>query len=704
MSVGAFTLATAPLLSWTAIALLGAVAALVLGLGLLRRARGLPWRAIALAILLAALVNPSVVEEQRSPQRDIAIAVVDESPSQRIGDRQHATEVALALLKDRLARERDLDLRVIRAGKPQPGVGDDGTRLFNALDRAMSDVPRQRLAGIVMITDGQVHDVPSGDASALKEAVGGPLHVLLSGQPDEGDRRLVVDQAPSFGLVGKELKLTIRVEDLPLGSPKKQEGGPTTQARVTWRKDGGIPHPVMAPIDRDVPLSVVIDHGGPNVIELEVEPGAQELTLNNNRAVVAVNGVRDRLRVLLVSGEPHAGERVWRNILKSDPSVDLVHFTILRPPEKQDGTPIRELSLIAFPIRELFDVKLDEFDLIIFDRYSRRGVIPQAYLENVARYVRNGGAFLEAAGPSFGTPLSLARTPLGTILPTEPTGDVFEEGFKAKVTDLGRRHPVTEGLSGAGPPGGEPTWGRWFRQVEAHVHHGTTLMSGDHDDPLLVLDRVGKGRVAQLLSDQMWFWARGFEGGGPEAELLRRLAYWLMKEPDLEENDLRAVVEGDRLAVTRQSLEPDDRPVTVTAPDGSTQSLTLSPDTGGRSIGSLPIGEMGLYRVTDGSRTALAAAGPLNPIEFADVRTTPEKLAPVVAATGGGIFWVGSGTMPEIRRVSPDRAAAGRNWMGLRANGDYTVTGFSETPLLPGIAALLLIVGGLLAAWRREGS
>jgi hypothetical protein len=702
MSAGALTLSTAPLLPWTAIALLGAACALALGFGLLRRAPGLPWRAIALTILLVALVNPSLVEEQRAPQRDIAIVVVDESPSQRIGDRQHATEAALVALKDRLAREHNLELRVIRAGKPQPGAGDDGTKLFTALDRAMSDVPRQRLAGIVMITDGQVHDVPTGDANALKEAIGAPLHVLLSGRPDEGDRRLVVNQAPSFGLVGKELQLTIRVEDLPESSPRKQEGS-TGQARVTWRKDGGAPHQITVPVDRDVPLTVPIDHGGPNVVELEVEPGSQELTLDNNRAVVVVNGVRDRLRVLLVSGEPHAGERVWRNILKSDPSVDLVHFTILRPPEKQDGTPIRELSLIAFPIRELFDVKLDEFDLIIFDRYSRRGVIPQAYLENVARYVRNGGAFLEAAGPSFGTPLSLFRTPLGTILPTEPTGDVFEEGFKAQLTDLGRRHPVTEDLPGAGAPGGEPTWGRWFRQVEAHVHHGVTVMSGDHGDPLLVLDRVGNGRVAQLLSDQMWFWARGFEGGGPEAELLRRLAYWLMKEPDLEENDLRAMVEGDRLVVTRQSLEPDDRPVNVTAPDGSSRSLTLSPKSGGRSTGSLPIGEMGLYRVTEGGRTALAAAGPLNPIEFADVRTTPEKLAPVVAATGGGVFWVGTGTMPEIRRVSPDRAAAGRNWMGLRANGDYTVTGFSEMPLLPGIAGLLLIVAGLLAAWRREG-
>ena len=525
MTGSAYTIAATPLLSWSMIGALGTACLLVLAFGVVRRARGLLSRMLAVAILLAALVNPSVVEEQRSPQRDTAIIIVDESPSQRIGDRQHATDQALVALSEQLGRERDLDVRVIRAGKPQPGAGDDGTRLFTALTRAMSDVPRERLAGVVMITDGQVHDAP-GDAKAAAETIGAPLHVLLSGRPDEGDRRLVVDQAPSFGLVGKELQLKIRVEDLP-ETARKDDTGPG-QAIVTWRKDGGLPQRVSVPVGRDVPLKLSIDHGGPNVLELEVEPGPRELTLDNNRAVVVVNGVRDRLRVLLVSGEPHAGERVWRNILKSDPSVDLVHFTILRPPEKQDGTPIRELSLIAFPIRELFDVKLDEFDLIIFDRYSRRGVIPQAYLENVARYVRKGGAFLEAAGPSFGTPLSLSRSPLGAILPTEPTGDVYEEGFKPQLTDVGRRHPVTEDLPGAGPPGGQPSWGRWFRQVDSRVERGITVMSGDRGEPLLVLDRVGQGRVAQLLSDQMWFWARGFEGGGPQAELLRRLAYWLM--------------------------------------------------------------------------------------------------------------------------------------------------------------------------------
>ncbi len=702
MTSTGYSLTAMPLAPWWALAVFGAAAVLLLVFGMWRGAVGLGWRALAIAVLLAALINPSLIEEQRVPQRDVAIVVVDDSPSQTIGDRTQATAKALAALKDKLGGQADLDIRVIRAGTAQPGAGDQGTQLFAALDRAMSDVPRQRLAGVVMITDGQVHDVPTGDVKALRQAVPAPLHVLLSGQPDEADRRLVVTQAPSFGIVGKRLQLKIRVEDLPQTAADKA-GEDAGAARVTWRKDGGVPQELVVPVGQDVTFPVLIDHGGPNVLELEAAPGPRELTLINNRAVVVVNGVRDRLHVLLVSGEPHAGERVWRNLLKSDPSVDLVHFTILRPPEKQDGTPIRELSLIAFPIRELFDTKLDDFDLIIFDRYSRRGVIPEAYLENVVRYVRNGGALLEAAGPNFGTPLSLSRTPLGSIFPADPTGEVFEEGFKPQVTALGRRHPVTEGLPEAGPPNGEPVWGRWFRQVDARVHRGATVMTGDRGDPLLVLDRVGKGRVAQLLSDQMWFWARGFEGGGPQAELLRRLAYWLMKEPDLEENDLRATVDGDHLTITRQSLEPDDRPVQVTAPDGKTQSLNLTHGEGGRSSGQLTISQMGLYRVTDGGKVALAAAGPLNPVEFSDVRATPDKLSPIAAATGGGVFWVGSGAIPDIRRVAPDDAAVGRNWMGLRANGDYTVSGFTETPLLPAVAALVVIVGGLLAAWRREG-
>ena len=695
MTIAGYSIATAPLLPWAAIIAFAALAALLIAFGAWRRARGLVWRVLALALLLLILTNPSLVEELRQPQSDVAAVIVDDSPSMRIGERQRYAAEALQRVTDELHRFPDLDVRIVHAGAPDPNaaLADDGTRLYTALTRSLADVPSERIAGAVMITDGEVHDVPPTSRLTFKA----PLHVLLTGKPGEADRRLLVKEAPSFGLVGKQLQVVVRVEDLP-------EGTPGDEARLTLRKDGGPPTTRLVPVGSDVPINVDIDHGGPNVFELSVDAGPHELTLDNNRAAFVVNGVRDRLKVLLVSGEPHQGERTWRNILKSDPSVDLIHFTILRPPEKQDGTPIRELSLIAFPIRELFDVKLHEFDLIIFDRYRHRSILPPIYLENIARYVRDGGALLEAAGPSFGTPMSVYRTPLGAVLPAEPTGNVYEQGFLPRVTPVGERDPVTAGLPGDNGDGKDPpSWGRWFRNVEAEPHRGVTVMSGYEDKPLLVLDREGKGRVAQLLSDQMWLWTRGFEGGGPQSELLRRVVYWLMKEPDLEENDLRATVEGNRLVVTRQSLEADDSPVQITGPGGKPETLKLTPSHGGESTGSLPISESGLYRVSDGTRTTLAAAGALNPIELADVRTTDQKLKGAVAATGGGIFWVGPGTVPEARRVDPDRGGAGRNWMGFRANGDYVVTGVSETPLLPGFLGLALALGALLLAWRREG-
>jgi hypothetical protein len=695
MTVAGYSIAASPLLPWTAILAFAALAFIVLAFGAWRRARGIVWRAFAFALLLLILANPSLVEEQRQPQRDVAVVVVDDSLSMRIGERQRYAGEALRYVTERLRQFHDLDVRVIHAGAPDPNapLADNGTELYTALTRALADVPRRRVAGAVMITDGEVHDMPPPDRLAFRA----PLHVLLTGRPGEADRRLVVKNAPSFGLVGKKVQIVVRVEDLPKATPD-------AVARITLRKDGGPPTTRIVPVDRDVPMNVTVDHGGPNVLEFSVDPGPHSLTPDNKHAAFVVNGVRDRLKVLLVSGEPHQGERTWRNILKSDPSVDLIHFTILRPPEKQDGTPIRELSLIAFPIRELFDVKLHQFDLIIFDRYRHRSILPPTYLENVARYVRSGGALLDAAGPTFGTPLSLYRSPLGAILPAEPTGNVFEEGFLPRVTAVGERDPVTAGLAGDDPDGKTPPkWGRWFRTVEAVPHRGVTVMSGYDGKPLLVLDREGKGRVAELLSDQMWLWTRGFEGGGPQAELLRRVVYWLMKEPDLEENDLRATVEGNRLVVTRQSLEPDNRPVEITGPEGNFQTLTLKPTQGGQSRGSLPISESGLYRVTDGEHTALAAAGALNPIELADVRATDAKVQPDVEATGGGVFWVGPGALPELRRVDPDRSSAGHDWMGFRANGDYIVTGVKEMPLLPGFLALLLALGLFVAAWRREG-
>ncbi len=684
------SIAFAPLFDWIVLAAAGGLALAVLAACALTRARGLGWRTLALAALWLALANPSLVEEEREAIPDLVTIVVDESDSQKIDGRRARSEEALEKLTAYLEKLDDLDIRIVRAGAEQGAVAGsgEGTRLFEALGRSLSSTSRRRMAGTVLLTDGQVHDVP-GAEDALPFA--GPLHVLLNGRRGEHDRILFVDKAPSYGLVGSKAQIEIRVEDAAAA------GG---LARIAIARDGKPVRRLDATIGAARTIEVEIDRAGSNIFELEVDSRPGELTGANNRNVVEISGVRERLRVLLVSGEPHPGGRVWRNFLKADPSVDLVHFTILRPPEKLDATPVRELSLIAFPIRELFEVKLEDFDLIIFDRYRRRGVLPTIYLDNIARFVEGGGAVLEVAGPGFASALSLYQTPLGAILPGAPTGHVFERGFKPLVSDIGERHPVTADLFGAA--GTRSRWGRWFRQVEVGAARGTTLMLGADERPLLIVDRVGEGRVAQLLSDHIWLWARGFETGGPHSEILRRLSHWLMKEPDLEENDLRVAAGRGGLTITRRSLERDHPPVEVTAPSGTTTAVELAEEGGGRARATLLPEEMGLYRVSDGERTALAAVASPNPVEFADMRGTADRLAGIAARTGGGIAWLADG-LPSFRRVRPDRLASGTGWMGLVANRDYRVTSITEVPLLPPLAVLLLGVGVLMLAWRREG-
>jgi hypothetical protein len=693
VTTGQTSIAFAPLLPWLVVMVLAGISVAIVAFGVVTRARGALWRTLAAAAILVTLANPSVVIEEGEPQPDIAVVLVDDSQSQTIGKRHERTEAALEAVRREIARLPNIELRVVRAA---PTTADqDGTHLFAALDQALQDLPRRRLAGVIMITDGQVHDVP--DVATLKNPPG-PLHVILTGEKGEGDRRLSIVQAPNYALVGKPLEMTVRVDDLP------QKGG--GEARLTVMRDGERWREMVVPVGRDTKLEFQLDHAGPTYFELEVNPGPRELTLLNNRAVAAVSGVRDRLRVLLISGEPHPGERSWRNLLKSDPGVDLVHFTILRPPDKQDLTPVKELSLISFPVRELFEIKLDEFDLIIFDRYRRRGILTSTYLENIARYVRNGGALLVADGPYYAGSQSLYHTPLGEVLPGEPTGQTLTQPFRAAVTDLGKRHPVTAGLPSRG---GDHLWGQWFRQIEVSSKGGQVLMSGIDSRPLLILDRVEKGRVAQLMSDQIWLWGRGYDGGGPQAELLRRLAHWLMKEPELEENDLKAEIHGGRLEITRRSLEPDDSPVKVVSPSGKESSLRLTETAPGRATATMPVDEVGLYRISDAKHSTLAASGALNPVEMADVRSTDERLGPVVAATGGGVAWVASEPMPELREVRPGRTMSGRNrlsdqaWFGLRTNNDYVVTGIREIPLLPGVLVLLAALGTLVLAWRREG-
>jgi hypothetical protein len=654
------------------------------------RARAALVRAIALALFVLALANPSITREDREPLTSIAAVVIDKSPSQEFGDRLRQTEAARAALAERLGHIAGLEVRFAEAG--QADGETDGTRLFTALSSALSDVPQERVAGAILITDGRVHDVP-GEVTALGFAA--PVHGLITGHKDERDRRVVLVTAPRFGIVGQTQTITFRVED---------QGAPGGPAQVAVRRDGELIESRNVRVGAAVNISVPIPHAGPNIVEIEAPPLEGELTAVNNRAVVSIDGVRDKLRVLLVSGEPHAGERTWRNLLKSDASVDLVHFTILRPPEKQDGTPINELSLIAFPTRELFQQKINEFQLIIFDRYARQGVLPVIYFDNIARYVRQGGAVLVAAGPDYASPTSIWRTPLDVILPAEPNGRTTDGAFHARLTDLGKRHPVTRGLEGAEQD--PPHWSRWFRLVDSRASKGTTVMQGPQNKPLLLLSREGEGRVALLLSDHIWLWARGYEGGGPHLDLLRRLSHWLMKQPDLEEEALRLLVRGRDLTVQRQTMSDSVSDVTLTTPSGKTRTVTLSPAEPGVWRSTIEANELGLWRASDGTLTALANVGPANPREFTEVTSTTEVLAPLANATGGGVVRVeaaGGVHLPRIVGVRSSDTYHGDDWLGLRTREATVVRGIGVLPVFAGLIGLLLLVGALAATWMREG-
>lgn len=676
-----------PVLPWALIIALGAlglVLLLALGLG---RSRGTLLRTISFALLLAALANPVIRNEEREPLTDIAVAIVDRSLSQQGAERTGRTDAAAQALTQAVARLPNTELRTIEITS---GISseDDGTRAFEALNRALADIPPERFAGAVMITDGQIHDAPQTPANS---GIGGPLHGLITGSKAEKDRKVVLEKAPRFGMVGQDQVIAFRLEEV---------NGPGLPVPVTLTVGGDAPVTIDVTPGQTVEMPVPVGHGGQNIVEIAAPPLAGEISVQNNRAVAVIEGVRDRLRVLLVSGEPHPGERTWRNLLKADASVDLVHFTILRPPEKQDGTPTKELALIAFPTRELFVEKLDQFDLVIFDRYRRQTVLPAAYMANIARYVADGGAVLIASGPDLADEDGLYYTPLSDIISAVPTGDVLEGPFKPELTAQGRKHPVTRELPGS--EGETPSWGRWFRLVDTSAQDEDTVMSGLDGKPLLVLSRQGEGRVAQLLSDQGWLWARGFEGGGPQTELLRRMAHWLMKEPDLEEEALNGKQQGNDLVIERRTMAETADPVTVTLPSGKTERLALRQVSPGRFQATLPVTEPGLHRMGDGKLVAVAAAGNGDAREMSSLVATTAVLDPVSKATGGGIAWLEDG-MPQIVKVDAGRQMAGSGWVGLRANDSYRVLAVSDMPLfatLLGLAALLL---GLGAMWYREG-
>jgi len=666
--------------------------------GLIMLRRGYLLRVLTLAVLALALINPVFLQEYREPLKSTLAVIIDRSQSQKFGQRAQDTDEAVAILEKALQAYPQFEPRFIEAGKPDSSEEGTSTRLFSSLGRGLADVPPSRIAGAIMISDGQVHDIP---VNAKKSEFKAPVNVLVTGNPAEYDRRIRFIEAPRFGIVNKPLRLSMIVED--------QGSMPTDmlQARVDVLVNGEAAGSYKVTAGEETPFEITLPHAGTNIIELKTGGPDGELTQINNHAAIMIDGIRENLKVLLISGEPHNGLRTWRDLLKSDTGVDLIHFTILRPPEKQDNTPLNQLSLIVFPTTELFVEKINDFDLVIFDRYQHYDVLPMIYYDYMARYVENGGALLMATGPEFAGGTSLAVTPLIRVLPAGPTGNIIDRPFLPHLTPEGMKHPVTHGLEGSNTT--PPKWGRWLRQIEAIPTQNTTvLMKGADDWPLMLLAHVGKGRVGMLLSDEGWLWARGFEGGGPYASLYRRMAHWLMGEPELEEEALFATSNGNQLVIHRQTMKDSIGSIHIQLPSGKTSEIQATKTEDGIFTATFESDEIGLIRITNDDKTTVAHVGPINAPEYGDIISTTEKLKPLAMETGGNVMRlhkqagdaVTIGTVQPVRKTETSSGAGNR--IILKESSDTRLDRIERIPLFSGLTALAAGLFFLCAVWYRE--
>jgi hypothetical protein len=649
----------APLLPWPFIFVLAGLATLLPLFSLFARAKGAWLRLAGFAFLLLYLAGPNWLDPTTKPLPNIALILTDHSQSMRVSNRPALEDAALAALR---ASAQNTTLKIVDI--PQAATG--GTSLFTALQTALTDTKTSQLAGIISITDGQISD-------SAPKSLPAPFTALLTAKAEETDRELRLTNPPAYGLVGQPVTLSFTVYDHGTNN-----AGQT--ALVTLTEDGKPIATQQVTIGQPAQISIPVPHAGPLTITAAVDPLPGEISPLNDTTAFTLTGIRKRLNVLLISGHPAPGERTWRVLLKSDPAISLIHFTILRlPGETLDAAP-QDIALVPFPVEQLFNTDIAKFDLIILDDFSASGLLPAQDLQNITTYVQNGGALLTETGPEFEGPDSLANSPLGPVIPAipAPPGTVTQN-FAPAITPLGTRHPVTAPFASA-------PLSPWPSIQAATATTGDTLMQGPNNLPLLILADIGKGRSGILLSDDFWLWTKGGAHPGPALPLLRRITYFLLREPELEPEALTATITNDRLAIHRQTLSatpPQD--ALVQAPDGTAQNLPWQPASPGQFTITMPAASPGLYKIISGPLTAYAASAPSNQEEYQDLAATAAIVKPIAK----NIIWLGRSPPPPLASLISPRHAT-------------QTTGTKLIPVLPPALALLVALTLLIAAWWRE--
>lgn len=675
-----------PLLPPMVLGGLGGVCLLLCLYGMKRGVKGSAARAMAGAVLLYAAANHEKITSDYESLPTETLVVIDNSISQDLGDRKIAAEAAKATLERQLKEIPGVNVKIVTTNS-NTAEKQQGTYVLDTIQSALADIPRERLGAVFVVTDGQLHDKIPADYSLGKNI---PIHGLITGKDGEVDRRVILQEASRFGLVDKKQDIRFRVLDQ--GDDVKGQ----TPVKIIINHDGTPLQTKMAKTDEDITISVDIPHTGTNIFEIIAEPLNGETSTLNNRIVAQIEGIHEKLSVLILSGAPNQNTRMWRSLLKADPDVDPIHFMRQRYPEQLDDTPRDELALMPFPMNEIFGTNLEKFDLVIMDSYDNRHLLSSRYLENIAAYVKNGGALLITAGPEYAADGSLFNGPLGSILPAAPDSNIIEKPYKPFVNKMGLRHPVTRDIPGRNETPdtkkSSPTWESWQRQIGVKDIRGDVLMEGAGEKPLLILSKQEKGRVALLLSDSVWRWERGLTGG-PYNNLLLNISHWLMKNPALEEEALTIRHDQPEIVITQQTMDDKSTPVTVQTPSGKTINVKMEPVRDGLWQARIPADEKGLYKAEQkgrNPRVSFTNAGVDNQREFINTASTKTIMQPLSQRTGGLTQRIvmdqnGKITLPPLKPLEPsqDQRVASTGEMGIKMTNAKITRSVEKNPVVP---------------------
>ncbi|MBI4524672.1 MAG: hypothetical protein HY695_12775 [Deltaproteobacteria bacterium] len=596
-------------------------------------------RGLVYALLVFFLLSPGLVERRVSRLRHPLTLVIDTSQSMALpaaidpGEEGKPSKSRIDFVKEKLLNgkepliqklARDYNLQIYHLDTGMTAVGPAaisqlaaqgrGTRLLEGL-RQIGEDPSS--AGIILFSDG----ITNGEIKSVDDLPSLRIPVFAVGVADSGkyaDLRITDLRAPEFAFRGREVKLDMTVQAYGLAGKTVplyfNRGKNLISSRsITIDRD---------PFEQRVTLSYIPREIGSHSFTLAVPAQAGEAILQNNHKEFKIDVQRDKLRVLTLSGSPSWNYRFLRMALKQDPFIDLVSFVFLRTPTDSVDVPDNQLSLIPFPIDEIFLEEIKNFDIVVFDDFSYRSYFNIIYLEKVREFVRDGGGFAMLGGSRSFDRGGYAESSLRDLLPVELDGKgSYQNGVQVRglLTTAGKAHPVTRLFSD--PAVNEATWKRMpplttLNQVLRARGEALLLATTDGAGtgyPLLTVGRFGKGRTLALMSDDFWRWnlvAVGQrESPQNHLKLVRQAVRWLAQEPSFEQVQIQPLAgskaPGEKIIFTVKVLKDDFTPaaratlrVRISGPeDESTMLDSMEETEEGIYAGEFTPSREGAYRL-----------------------------------------------------------------------------------------------------------